>query len=84
MLRTNVMEARLDTGHNPPAKLKQYKTPLALQAEMKKQIDTLLQAGTIVPSQSSWASPSLLVKKNNGSDSYRLVIDYRNLNSKLT
>jgi hypothetical protein len=48
-------------------------------AELKKQIDELLEKGFIWPSASPWGSPVLFVKKKDGS--MRMCIDYRNLNS---
>ena len=49
--------------------------------ELKKQLDELLKLGYIRPSNSSFASPVLFVKKPDGS--LRLCVDYRALN-KLT
>lgn len=51
------------------------------QAELKKQLDTLLAQGFIRPSKSPWGAPVLFVPKKNGK--FRLCIDYRALN-KLT
>jgi len=50
-------------------------------AELKKQIEGLLEKKLIRPSASPWRAPVLLVKKKDGSS--RLCIDYRQLN-KLT
>ena len=47
-------------------------------AELKKQIQELLDEGLIRPSASSWGAPVLLVKKKDGSQ--HLCIDYRELN----
>ncbi|XP_026695294.2 uncharacterized protein LOC113475388 [Ciona intestinalis] len=47
-------------------------------AAAKKEITKLLQLGIIRPSNSSYASPLHLVKKPDGS--YRVTVDYRNLN----
>ncbi|GIX95483.1 hypothetical protein CDAR_397471 [Caerostris darwini] len=47
---------------------------------MKHQINTLLDAGIIQPSNSAYSAPVMLVKKRDGS--YRLVADLRKLNEK--
>ena len=44
-------------------------------AELKKQLDELLQIGYICPSISPWGSPILFVKKKDGS--LQMCIDYR-------
>ena len=47
-------------------------------AELKKQLEDLLDKKFIRPSVSPWGAPILLVKKKDGS--MRLCIDYRQLN----
>ena len=44
-------------------------------AELKKQLEDLLEKQFIRPSVSPWGAPVLLVKKKDGSS--RLCIDYR-------
>ena len=58
-----------------------YEMALAELAELKKQLEDLLEKQFIRPSVSPWGAPVLLVKKKDGSS--RLCIDYRQLN-KLT
>jgi hypothetical protein len=53
----------------PPAKL----------AELKKQLQELLDKGFICPSTSPWGCPTLFVKKKD--ESLRLCVDYRPLNA---
>ncbi|KAK4312820.1 hypothetical protein Pmani_015831 [Petrolisthes manimaculis] len=45
---------------------------------MKKEVDFLLEHGLAEPSNSPWASPSLLVPKPDGT--FRLCVDYRKVN----
>ena len=48
-------------------------------ADLKDQVQELLDKGLVRPSSSPWGAPVLLVKKKDGSR--RLCIDYRELNS---
>ena len=50
----------------------------AKMAELKKQLEELLDKGFIRPNVSPWGAPVLLVKKKDGS--FRMCIDYRALN----
>ena len=79
LTKTHVYEAVIDTGDAPPVKGNYYRTPMALKAEVSKQIDDMLQANIITPSNTEWIAPIVLVRKKNGS--YRMAIDYRKLNS---
>jgi hypothetical protein len=53
-------------------------TPKEL-AELKIQLQELLDKGYIHPSSSPWGSPALFVKKKDGS--LRMCVDYRTLNA---
>ena len=64
-----------------PVSMAPYRMAPAELAELKKQIEDLLEKKFIRPSTSPWGAPVLLVKKKDGSS--RLCIDYRQLN-KLT
>ena len=46
----------------------------------KKIVNEILEQGVVRPSKSQYASPAFLVPKNSGE--YRLVVDYRRINSK--
>jgi len=67
-------------GAGPVSMAPYWMTPAEL-AELKKQIEDLLEKKFIWPSASPWGAPVLLVKKKDGSS--RLCVDYRQLN-KLT
>jgi hypothetical protein len=56
-----------------------YWMPPAELAELKKQLQELLDKGFICPSTSPWGCPTLFVKKKD--ESLRLCIDYRPLNA---
>jgi hypothetical protein len=48
-------------------------------AEMKKQLEDLLNKGFIRPSSSPWGCPTIFVKKKDGT--LRMCVDYRPLNA---
>ena len=58
---------------------KMYPTPVHLRETFEKEVDLLLEMGIIRPSDSPHCSPSLLVKKDDGT--YRLAMDYRGINA---
>jgi hypothetical protein len=66
----------LQPGTAPISK-RPYRMPPAELAELKKQLQELLDKGFIRPSTSPWGCPALFVKKKD--ESLRLCIDYRPL-----
>jgi hypothetical protein len=68
----------LQPGMAPISK-RPYRMPPAELAELKKQLQELLDKGFIRPSTSPWGCPALFVKKKD--ESLRLCIDYRTLNA---
>jgi hypothetical protein len=68
----------LQPGTAPISK-RPYRMPLAELAELKKQLQELLDKGFIRPSTSPWGCPALFVKKKD--ESLRLCVDYRPLNA---
>jgi hypothetical protein len=68
----------LQPGTTPISK-RPYRMPPAELAELKKQLQELLDKGFIRPSTSHWGCPALFVKKKD--ESLRLCIDYRPLNA---
>jgi hypothetical protein len=68
----------LQPGTTPISK-RPYHMPPAELAELKKQLQELLDKGFIRPSTSPWGCPALFVKKKD--ESLRLCIDYRPLNA---
>lgn len=57
------IEQSVDTGSAPPIKQRMRRTHLDVVQEGGKQVHTRLEAGIIEPSNSEWASPSILVRK---------------------
>ncbi|GMJ01189.1 hypothetical protein HRI_003788100 [Hibiscus trionum] len=70
-------EIELISGVKPPAKCPYRMSPPEL-AELRKQLDELLEAGFIRPSKASFGAPVLFQRKHDGS--LRLCVDYRALN----
>jgi hypothetical protein len=68
----------LQPGMTPISK-RPYRMPPAELAELKKQLQDLLDKGFIRPSTSPWGCPTLFMKKKD--ESLRLCIDYRPLNA---
>jgi hypothetical protein len=67
----------LQLGTTPISK-RPYRMPPAELAELKKQLQELLDKGFIRPSTSPWGCPALFVKKKD--ESLRLCTDYHPLN----
>jgi hypothetical protein len=68
----------LQPGTTPISK-RPYRMPPAELAELKKQLQELLDKGFIRPSTSPWGCPTLFVKKKD--ESLRMCVDYRPLNA---
>ncbi|XP_050708029.1 uncharacterized protein LOC126993204 [Eriocheir sinensis] len=58
---------------------KNYPVPIHLRPYFEKEVNNLLQLGIIQPSSSLHCSPVVMVRKSDGS--YRMAIDFRQLNS---
>jgi hypothetical protein len=71
-----VIELQPGTG---PISKRPYRMPPKELVELKIQLQELLDKGYIRPSSSPWGSPTLFVKKKDGS--LRMCVDYRPLNA---
>ncbi|KAK8936914.1 hypothetical protein KSP39_PZI012212 [Platanthera zijinensis] len=76
--RDHVHRIPLTEGHHD-INLRPYRYPPLQKDEIEKLVREMLQAGVIRPSNSPYASPVVLVRKGDGT--WRLCIDYRQLNS---
>ena len=56
-----------------------YRYPPAVKDEIERQVTNMLKSGIIQPSNSSFSSSVLLVKKKDGS--FRFCVDFRHLNA---
>lgn len=81
---TNIMTQSIDLKTNTkPIYVKPYRLPNAMKPEVDKQIRKMLADDIIEETNSDWNSPILLVpkKSDNNEKKWRLVIDYRKVNS---
>ena len=78
--KCNTVKHHIDTGDERPVKRRTRRMPQAHFEECEHQIVELEKAGRIKPSNSPWGANVLLVKKKDGS--WRMCIDYRELNTK--
>src|SRR2546421_4302974 len=76
--RTSEVTHSIDTGDAKLIKQRFYRTSYQNQLFIKEEIQRLLEAGLIIPSNSQWTSPVVVVEKKNGKK--RLCVDYRKLN----
>lgn len=76
---TNIITHSIDTGDHPSIRQPVRRTPFALHQRVDDLVQEMFNQGVIQPSQSSWASPIVLVKKRDGDT--RFCVDYRKLNN---
>ena len=75
---TNVVEHLIETGNARPVKQKSARVSPATEEEINKQIEDMLKNEICRPSTSPWSSRVIMVRKKD--QSYRFVVDYRDLN----
>ncbi|XP_057190663.1 uncharacterized protein LOC130554808 [Triplophysa rosa] len=68
----------IDTGACKPVRQPVRRTPLGFWDEEESHLKKMLDSGIVVPSNSEWASPIVLVRKKDGG--VRWCVDYRQLN----
>ena len=74
---------KIDTIHDKPINIKQYRCPIHLREEIDNQIQELLKNDIIEESFSGYNFPVIAVpkkKKKDGKEAWRIVFDYRRLN----
>ena len=75
--QTNLAEHEIKTGASNPIKIPPRRIPMFKHDIVNKELDKMLEQGTIEPSDSPWSAPICLVKKKDGS--CRFCIDFRKL-----
>ena len=73
--RTDIMQHQINTGDHQAVKQRVRRYPEARREEEQKLLQDMLAIGIIQESSSAWSSPTVLVKKKDGST--RFCIDYR-------
>lgn len=77
------IQHKIETGSARPIAKRPYRVPFHERGVMRDKIEEMLQKGIIVPSDSPWSAPVVLVKKANadGTIKYRFCTDFRGLNA---
>jgi len=74
-----IIKHDIDTGSARPIKQSPRLPPILAREAEDEILDEMLATGVIEPSNSEWASPVWLVKKNDGT--FRFCVDYRRVNA---
>ena len=61
---TNVIQHRVKLTIDIPIRCKTYPLPYAMREELWKEVDSMLEMRVVRPSTSTYASPIVMVKKN--------------------
>ncbi|XP_036146753.1 uncharacterized protein LOC118646913 [Monomorium pharaonis] len=75
---TSLTEHRIDVGGHAPIKQRYYPVSPKIQQAIYEEVDKMLEAGIIEPSNREWSTPRVMIKKPNGT--YRFCLDFRKLN----
>ena len=79
--KTNIIKHKIELTENNPIRSRPYPLPYAIRKNLVKETEDMLSLGIIRESNSTFASPIVIVKKKDGSD--HICVEYRKLN-KLT
>ena len=80
--RTDILQHSIHTENERPLHQRPYRQPFHLRAEAQRQVEEMLDAGVIAPSNSPWSSRMILVPKKNGK--LRFCVDFHRLNDYTT
>ena len=76
--RTKAVSMKIDTGDNPPIRLRPYRTAINQRQVIDDAVNDMLKNNIIRPSHSEWSFPVVLIEKSDGSK--RFCVDFRKLN----
>ena len=76
--RTDIAECTIELVDDTPIRCKNYPVPFAMEQVMKEEFIKMDRMGFTEPSTSDYASPSVIVKKQDGS--HRYCIDFKIIN----
>ena len=76
--RTDIVQHQIHTADQPAIKQRVRHYPAARREEERQLVEDMLAIGIIQESNSAWSSPTVLVKKKDGTT--RFCIDYQRLN----
>lgn len=77
--RTDLVQHHITTGEHAPVKQPPRRIPFSMRAKVEALVEEMLGNGIIEHSTSPWASPIVLVAKQDGST--RFCLGYRRLNA---
>ena len=77
--RTDLVQHHINTGEHAPVKQPPRRIPFSMRAKVEALVEEMLGNGIIDHSTSPWASPIVLVAKQDGST--RFCVDYHHLNA---
>ena len=77
--KTDLLECHIDVFDDVPVRQRPYPVPFAIRESMKAEVENMEKLGVIEESQSDYCSPSVIVRKPDGS--HRYCIDFRKLNA---
>ena len=80
MGRSDMVMHEIDTGDNRPVRQALRPQPLAMEKEIDKNLQEMIDLGLVCPSLSDWSANVVMVRKRDGT--LRFCVDYRKLNER--
>ena len=72
---TGVIQHRVKLTNDTLICCKPCRLPYAMREELRNEVDSMLEMGTVRPLTSPYVSPIVIIKKKDGS--YRACVDFR-------